>query len=100
MIERTMVLRMSRAVDFANRADIPLAINANVAKMVAFETGFRIPWVVLVKWTVYRYSVYSPGGQDLMIQLSILDGQLDGGSERGGGGRRGSLWIGCRSQLG
>ena len=29
-----------------------------------------------------------------------MDGQLDGGSERGGGGRGDSLWIGCRSQLG
>ena len=100
MIERTTVLRMSQAVDFANRADVPLAINTNVAKMVAFETGLRILRVILVKQTVYRYSVYSPSGQDLMIQLSVLDGQLDGGSERGGGGGGDSLWIGCCSQLG
>ena len=67
MIERTMVLQMSQAIDFANWADVPLAINMNVAKMVAFKTDFRISWVILVKWTVYRYSVYSPGSQDLMV---------------------------------
>ena len=62
-----MILWMSRAVDFAYQADVPLAINTNVAKMVAFETSLRIPRVVLVKWTVYWYSVYSPGGQDLLV---------------------------------
>ena len=29
-----------------------------------------------------------------------MDGQLDGGSERGGGGGGDCLWIGCRSQFG
>ena len=67
VIERTMVLQMSRAVDLANRADVPLAINTNVAKVVAFRTSLQIPRVILVKRTVYQYSVYSPGGQDLMI---------------------------------
>ena len=62
-----MVLRMSRAVDLAYWANVPLAINMNVAKMMAFETSLRIPRVVLVKRTVYRYSMYSPGGQDLVV---------------------------------
>ena len=62
-----MVLRVSRAIDFANWTDIPLAINTNVAKMVAFEAGFRISRVILVKRTVYWYSVYGPCGQDLMV---------------------------------
>ena len=39
MIKRATILWMPRAVDFANGADIPLEINANVAKMVAFEAG-------------------------------------------------------------
>ena len=67
VIERTTILQMSWAIDFANWADIPLAINTNVAKMVAFKTGLGISQVILVKWTVYRYSVYSSGGQDLMV---------------------------------
>ena len=40
MVEGTTVLQMSRAIDFADRADIPLAINTNVAKMVALKAGF------------------------------------------------------------
>ena len=39
VVEGATVLRMCRAVDFANRADVPLAIDMNVAKVVAFETG-------------------------------------------------------------
>ena len=39
VIKRATVLRVARAVDFANGADIPLAINTNVAKMVAFKAG-------------------------------------------------------------
>ena len=34
-----MVLQMSQAVDFAHWADVPLAINTNVAKVVAFKTS-------------------------------------------------------------
>ena len=34
-----MVLWMSQVVDFAYRADVPFAIDTNVAKMVAFETS-------------------------------------------------------------
>ena len=37
--KRATILRMPRVVDFANGADIPLAINTNVAKMVAFKAG-------------------------------------------------------------
>ena len=62
-----MVLRMSQAVGFAYRADAPLAIDTNVAKMVAFKTSLRIPRVVSVEWTVYRHSVYSPVSQDLLV---------------------------------
>ena len=31
------VLGVARAVDLANRADIPLAVDTNMAKVVAFE---------------------------------------------------------------
>ena len=55
MIKRATILRMSWTVDFANGTDIPLAIDANVAKMMALEAGFRIAWVVTVKRSIYRY---------------------------------------------
>ena len=67
VVEGAMVLRMSRAVDFAYRADVPLAIDMNVAKMVAFKTSLQIPQVVLVELTVYWHSMYSPGSQDFLV---------------------------------
>ena len=67
VVEGAMVLRMSWAVDFAYWADIPLEIDTNVAKMVAFKTSLRILQVVLVEQTVHWYSVYSPSGQDLLV---------------------------------
>ena len=67
MVEGATVLRMSWAVDFAYRADVPLAIDMNVAKMVAFKTSLQIPQVVLVEWTVYWHSMYSPGSQDFLV---------------------------------
>ena len=42
MVKGTTVLRSSRVIDFAYWADVPLAINANMTKMVAFETSLRI----------------------------------------------------------
>ena len=62
MVEGAMVLRMSWTVDFAYRADVPLAINTNMAKMVAFKTSFQVPQVVSVKQTVYWYPAYGSCG--------------------------------------
>ena len=56
MVKRAAILRVSRAVDFANGANIPLAIDANVAKVMALEAGFSVAWVVTVEWSVYRHS--------------------------------------------
>ena len=39
MIEGAAVLRMSRTIDLANRADVPLTIDMNVSEMVVFEAG-------------------------------------------------------------
>ena len=74
--------------------------NANVAKVVAFEASLGVVWVVTVKQTVYRCSLYSPFSQDFMIQFCVLDSQFNGGSERGGGGGGYNLRVGCRSQFG
>ena len=99
MIKRATILRMPWAVDFANGANIPLAINANVAKMMAFEASLGVARVVTVKQTVYRCSLYSPFSQDFMIQFCVLDSQFNGGSERGGGGGGYNLWVGRHSQF-
>ena len=57
-----MVLRMSWTIDFASWANIPLAIDTDMAQMVALEARLRISWVVLMKRTVYWYSMYGSGG--------------------------------------
>ena len=97
MIKRTPVLWVARAVDFADGADIPLAIDANMTKVVALETSLGIAWVVTVKGAVYWRSLISPFRQDFMIQLCVLDSQFNGGSERGGGGGGYNLRVGCHS---
>ena len=94
MIKRALVLWVAWVVDFAGGADIPLAIDANMAKVVALKTSFGIAWVVTVKGAVYRRSSNSPFRQDFMIQLCVLDSQFNGGSERGGGGGGYSLRVG------
>lgn len=40
MIEGAAVLWMPRMVDLADRTDIPLTIDTNMSKVVAFEAGF------------------------------------------------------------
>ena len=53
MVEEATVLWMSQAIDFADWADVPLAVNTNVAKMVALKAGLRVAQVVLGKRTIY-----------------------------------------------
>ena len=67
MIKRATVLRVAWAVDFANGAHIPLAINANMAKVVALEASLGVAWMVTVQWAVYWCSQNSPFSQDFMI---------------------------------
>ena len=85
---------MIKRVDFADGADIPLAIDANMAKVVALETSLGIVWVVTVKGAVYRRSLNSSFRQDFIIQLCVLDSQFNGGSERRGGGGGYNLRVG------
>ena len=83
MVKGATILRVPGAVDFTNGANIPLAVDADVAEVVAFKASLVVAGVVLVEGAVYRYSLNSPFRQDLMVQLCVLDGQFDGGSEGG-----------------
>ena len=40
LIKGAAVLWMPRAIDLANWANVPLAVDMNVSKMVALEAGF------------------------------------------------------------
>ena len=86
MVKGATILRVSGAVDFTNGANIPLAVDANMTEVMAFKACLVVAGMVSVKGTVYRYSLNSSFCQNLMVQLRVLDGQFDGGSE---GGRRG-----------
>ena len=60
-------------VDFASRADVPLAVDTNMAKMVAFEARFMVVRVVTGEWGIDGYTMDSPGGIDFMTKFSALE---------------------------
>ena len=68
---------VARAVDFANRADVPLAVDANMAKVMAFEARFMVARMVTEEWGIDRYAMDSPSGIDFVTKFSALESQLD-----------------------
>ena len=90
---------MARAVDFANQADVPLAVDTNMAKVVALEARFMVARVVTGEWGIDGYAMDSPRGINFMTKFSALEGQLNLGGDR----RRRSGWewlgVGGRSQF-
>ena len=76
-----VALGVARAVDFANRADVPLAVDMNMAKVVAFEAQFMVTRVVTGEWGINGYAMDSPRGIDFMTKFSALEGQLDLGGD-------------------
>ena len=73
MVKGAAILRVSGTVDFTNGANIPLAVNADMAEVVAFKACLVVAWMVTVKGTVYRRPLNSPFHQDLTIQFCVLD---------------------------
>ena len=71
--QRATALGMARAVDLTNWADIPPAVDTNVAKVMAFETQFVVTRVVTGEWGVDRYAMDSPCGIDFMMKFSTLE---------------------------
>ena len=86
-------------VDFANWADVPLAVDTNMAKVVAFEARFMVARVVTGEWGIDGYTMDSPGGIDFMMKFSALEGQLDLRGKWGGGSGWKRLGVGRRSQF-
>ena len=67
MVKGATILRVSGAVDFTNGANIPLAVDADMAKVMAFKACLVVAGMVSVKGTVYQHSLNSPFCQDLMV---------------------------------
>ena len=66
-------MRVARAVDFTNGADVPLAVDANMAKVMAFEARFVVARVVTGEWGVDRYAMDSSSGINFMTKFSALE---------------------------
>ena len=97
--KRTTLLGVARAVDFANRADIPLTVDTNMAQVVAFKARFVVTRVVTGEWGINRYAMDSSHGIDFVTKFSALEGQLDlRGKWRGGSGWE-RLGVGRCSQF-
>ena len=74
MAQRAVSLGMTRAVDSANRTDIPLTMDADVSEVVTFETRFMVARVVVREWGVDWYAVNGPCGINLVTEFSMLEG--------------------------
>ena len=66
-------MRVARAADFTNGTDVPPAVNANMAEVMAFEARFAVARVVTGEWGVNRFAVDSPCGVDFMTKFSALE---------------------------
>ena len=86
--QRATVLGVAGAVDFAHWADVPLTMDMNMAKVMAFEARFMVARVVMGEWGVNGYAVNGSRGINLVAEFSALEGQLNFGGEWG----RGSGW--------
>ena len=67
-------LGVAGAVDFANWADVPLAVDTDMAKVVAFEARFVVARVVTGEWGIDGYAMDSPRGIDFIMKFSALEG--------------------------
>ena len=90
-------MRVARAVDFTNGADVPLAMDADMAKVVALEARLMVARVVMGEWGVNRYAMDGSSGINFMTKFSALESQLDlrGDWRRGSGRER--LGVGGHS---
>ena len=74
---------VARAADFTNRTDIPPTVDANMAKVMAFEARFMVARVVTGERSVDRFTVDSPSGIDFVTEFSSLESQFDFWGNRG-----------------
>ena len=68
---------VTRTVGLANRADIPSAVDANMAEVVAFEACLMVARVVTGEWGVDRFAMDSPSGIDFVLKFCALEGEFD-----------------------
>ena len=78
----------TRTVDFADGANIPSAVDTNMAQVVTFETRLMVARMVTGEWGVDKFAVDCPCGIDFVAKFGALEGELD----LWGNGRQRSGW--------
>ena len=76
-------MRVARTTDFANGTDVPPTVDANMAKVMAFEARFVVARVVTRERGVNRFAVDSPISVNFMTKFSALKGEFDLGGDGG-----------------
>ena len=99
MAQRAASLRMARTVDFANRTDIPLTMDADMSEVVTLETRLVVARVVAGEWSIDWYAMNGSCGINFVTEFSTLEGQLNFGGEWGGRCGWERLGVGRRSQF-
>ena len=72
--QRTTLLRMAGAVDFAYWTDIPLTMDASVSEVVTLKARLVVARVAVGEWGVNRYTVDGSGSVNFMTKFSVLEG--------------------------
>ena len=63
---------MARTVGLANRANIPPAMDANMAKVVTFEASLMVTRMGTGEWGVDKFAMDSPRGIDFVTKFGVL----------------------------
>ena len=75
MVQRAVMLGVTRVVDLADWADVPLTVDMNVFKVVAFEACLSIARVVVRKRGINRYTMNGSSSNNFVAKFSALEYQ-------------------------
>ena len=67
-------LGMARTVDLTNWTNIPLTVDADVSKMMTFETSLTVVRVVMREGGINGYAMNGHSGINFMMEFGTLEG--------------------------
>ena len=76
-------MRVARTANFTNGTNVPPAVDANMAKVMAFEARFVVAGVITGEWGVDGLAVDSPSGVNFMTKFRALKGEFYFGGDGG-----------------
>ena len=88
------MLRVPGTVDLADWENIPLTMDTDMSKVMAFKACFLVMRMIAREGGVNRYAMDGPGSVDFVVEFCMLEDQLSLGREWRGGCRGERLWIG------